>query len=80
MVGANSELTVASTLVPMLAPVFLLGWLGGVFFGTRALYLRLARRRAEELQQVFDGLVGEIDRVLGGALGGALGAGAVTGA
>jgi hypothetical protein len=56
----------ASMFVPMLAPVFVLGWLGGVFFGTRALYLRLVRRRAEELQQVFDALAGEIDRALRG--------------
>jgi hypothetical protein len=53
-----------STFVPVLAPVILLGWLGGVFVGTRAIYLRLARRRAEELQQVFDALAGDIERVL----------------
>jgi hypothetical protein len=64
--GGLSLPIMASTLVPMLAPVFLLGWLGGVFLGTRALYLRLARRRAEELQQVFDALVGDIERALHG--------------
>ena len=37
-----------------------------MFFGTRALYLRLARRRAEELQQVFDALAGDIERALPG--------------
>jgi hypothetical protein len=62
--GGLSLPIMASTFVPVLTPVFLLGWLGGVFFGTRALYLRLARRRAEELQQVFDALVGDIERVL----------------
>lgn len=58
--GGLSLPIMASTFVPMLTPVFLLGWLGGVFFGTRALYLRLARRRAEELQQVFDALADDI--------------------
>lgn len=65
--GGLSLPIMASTLVPVLTPVFLLGWLGGVFLGTRALYLRLARRRAEELQQVFDALVGDIERALHGA-------------
>jgi hypothetical protein len=65
--GGLSLPIMAATYVPMLAPVFLLGWLGGVFLGTRALYLRLVRRRAEELQQLFDALVGDIDRALGGA-------------
>jgi hypothetical protein len=60
----------ALTLVPVLAPVFLLGWLGGVFFGTRARYLRLVHRRAEELQQVFDALAGDIERTLRGAVTG----------
>jgi hypothetical protein len=47
--------------------VFLIGWLGGVFLGTRALYLRLVRRRAQELQQVFDALAADIERALGAA-------------
>jgi hypothetical protein len=64
--GGLSLPIMVSTFVPMLAPVILLGWLGGVFFGTRALYLRRARRRAEELQQVFDALAGDIERALGG--------------
>jgi hypothetical protein len=61
----------ASTFVPVLAPVILLGWLGGVFLGTRALYLRLARRRAEQLQQTFDALAGDIERALRDAVTGA---------
>jgi hypothetical protein len=64
--GGLSLPIMVSTFVPMLAPVILLGWLGGVFFGTRALYLRLARRRAEELQQVFDALVDDIEHALRG--------------
>ena len=64
--GGLSLPIMASTLVPVLTPVFVLGWLGGVFFGTRALYLRLVRRRAEELQQVFDALAGDIERALRG--------------
>jgi len=55
--------------IPVLTPVLLLGWLGGVFLGTRALYLRLARRRAAELQQLFDALVADIERVLRGVSG-----------
>lgn len=62
--GGLSLPIMLSTFVPVLAPVILLGWLGGVFVGTRAIYLRLARRRAEELQQVFDALAGDIERAL----------------
>lgn len=54
----------AAAAVPVLAPVFILGWLGGVFAGTRAIYLRIARRRAVALQQLFDALVDDIERAL----------------
>jgi hypothetical protein len=54
----------AATAVPVLAPVFILGWLGGVFLGTRGIYLRAARRRAVEQQQLFDALVEDIQRAL----------------
>jgi hypothetical protein len=56
----------ASAAIPVLAPVFLLGWLGGVFLGTRALYKRAAHRRAVALQQLFDALVDDIERTLRG--------------
>ncbi len=45
-----------------LIPVFLLGWLGASWFGSRAIFKRVARRRANQLQRVFDALVEEIER------------------
>jgi hypothetical protein len=50
----------AAIAVPALAPVFIIGWLGGVYAGTRAIYKRSARKRAEELQRLFDVLAGDI--------------------
>ncbi len=64
--GGLSLPILASTAVPVLAPVFLLGWLGGVFLGARAIYKRAARRRAVALQQLFDVLVADIERALAG--------------
>jgi len=55
---------IASTAAPFLAPVFILGWLGGVFLVTRAIYQRAARRRAVALQQLFDVLVTDVERAL----------------
>jgi hypothetical protein len=55
----------ASLAVPVLTPVFLAGWLGGVVLGARALYLHRARRRRVAAQQLFDALVGDIERALG---------------
>jgi hypothetical protein len=54
----------ASIAVPVLAPVFILGWLGGVFLGSREIYKRAARRRAVQLQQLFDVLVTDIESAL----------------
>lgn len=62
--GGLSLPIVAATAMPYLAPVFVLGWLGGVFLGTRAIYRRAARRRAIELQRLFDALVADIERGL----------------
>jgi hypothetical protein len=64
--GGLSLPILASTAVPVLAPVFLLGWLGGVFLGARAIYKRAARRRAVALQQLFDVLDADIERTLAG--------------
>jgi hypothetical protein len=64
--GGLSLPILASTAVPILAPVFILGWLGGVFLGAREIYKRAAHRRAVALQQLFDALVGDIDRTLSG--------------
>ncbi|TMQ06853.1 MAG: hypothetical protein E6J90_45145 [Deltaproteobacteria bacterium] len=62
--GGLSVPILAATAVPVLAPVFILGWLGGVFVGTREIYKRLARQRAVALQQLFDALVEDIQRAL----------------
>lgn len=60
--GGLSLPILAAVALPVLAPVFLLGWLGGVFVGTRAIYLRAARRRAAALQRLFDELAAEVER------------------
>ncbi|HSD87174.1 MAG TPA: hypothetical protein VLB44_06650 [Kofleriaceae bacterium] len=39
---------------PVLAPIFIVGWLGAFFGGTRKLFKRSARKRAESLQQLFE--------------------------
>ncbi len=46
----------ASIAMPMLIPVIVVGWIGGVVLGARALYKRASRKRAERLQVVFDGV------------------------
>jgi hypothetical protein len=62
--GGLSLPIMAASAVPVLAPVFILGWLGGVFLGAREIYLRSVRRRAVTLQQLFDALSGDIERAL----------------
>ncbi|HEX7842382.1 MAG TPA: hypothetical protein VF469_33145 [Kofleriaceae bacterium] len=62
--GGLSLPILAAVAMPVLTPVFILGWLGGVFLGTRQIYLRTARRRAVVLHQLFDALVGDIERAL----------------
>lgn len=46
--------------MPALIPVFLVGWLGATWWGTRKLFQRTARKRARSLQQVFDAVVAEV--------------------
>jgi hypothetical protein len=62
--GGLSLPILASVAVPVLTPVFLLGWLGGVFLGARHIYLRSARRRAVQLHQLYDALVDDIERAI----------------
>lgn len=62
--GAIMGPIAASIAVPVLTPVFVLGWLGGVYAGTRALFKRSAKKRAESLQQLFDAVVTEIETTL----------------
>ena len=63
--GAIMAPIFASAAVPVLAPVFFIGWFGGVFLGTRALYKRIARKRAAQLQQLFDAVCEEVARGIG---------------
>jgi hypothetical protein len=51
----------ASLAFPPLAPVFVLGWLGGVFGTSRFLYRKSARARAKILQHIFGALVEELE-------------------
>lgn len=60
--GGISAPILATFAVPVLAPVFFVGWFGGVYWATRALYKRAARRRAEGLQRLFDAVCEEVAR------------------
>jgi hypothetical protein len=64
--GGLSLPILATAAVPVLGPVFILGWLGAVFLGARAIFKRAAHRRAVALQQLFDVLVGDIERGIRG--------------
>jgi hypothetical protein len=55
---------VLSAAAPPPAPVILGAWFAGVFGLTRALYKRGARRRATQLQALFDALAEEIEHAL----------------
>lgn len=46
--------------MPVLIPVAVVGWLGGMFLGARAIFKRAARRRAEAMQQLFETLAAEV--------------------
>jgi len=58
--GGLTGMVFASIAVPILAPVFILGWLGGVYGTARWLYRRIARNHARKLQVLFERLVAEI--------------------
>lgn len=62
--GAIMVPVLASVAAPYLAPVILAGWLGGIYAGTRALFKRAARKRAERVQVVFDAVAASIQRAL----------------
>jgi hypothetical protein len=63
--GAVMAPIAATIAVPVLAPLFFIGWFGGVYWGTRAIFKRVARRRAEQLQQLFDAVCAEVARGIG---------------
>ena len=54
----------ASMAVPVLAPVIVIGWLGGMFGATRKIFKRSAKKRAIALQQLFDIVAAEIEKTL----------------
>ena len=51
---------IAAISVPVLMPVAIVGWLGGFFLGSRALFKRAARQRALVLQRVFDAVAQDV--------------------
>lgn len=58
--GAIMVPIIAFLSMPALIPVACATWLGGVFLGTRAIFKRAARRRAEGLEKLFTALTVEI--------------------
>ena len=51
----------ASIALPVFTPMFLLGWLGGIYGTTRMMFRKLARGRATRLHEVFGALVLEVE-------------------
>lgn len=60
--GIILPIAIANTLFPPLIPVALALWLGPIYLGTRAIFKRVAKRRATQLQRLFDMLVSEVER------------------
>ncbi|MBA3462894.1 MAG: hypothetical protein H0T46_23260 [Deltaproteobacteria bacterium] len=60
--GAIMVPIIAFLSMPPLIPAAVATWLGGVFLGTRAIFKRAARRRAEALETLFSALVVEISQ------------------
>jgi len=58
--GGITAPIMASIALPPLAPVFIAGWLGGVYLMVRTIFKSRARRRAETVQRLFDALVDDI--------------------
>ena len=46
--------------MPVLIPVFVVGWIGSFYLGARKLFKRGARKRAEKLQKTFEAVEAEI--------------------
>jgi hypothetical protein len=59
--GGLTAPVAASIVFPWFTPIFVFGWLGGVFGTTRVIYRRLAASRAKQLQEIFGALVLEIE-------------------
>ena len=59
--GGLAAPVAASLAFPVFAPVFVLGWLGGVYGTTRVLYRKLVTGRAKQLHEIFGALVLEIE-------------------
>jgi hypothetical protein len=51
----------ATVAMPLLAPVAFAAWLGGTYWGCRALYKRSAKKRAMRLQAVFDKVLAAVE-------------------
>jgi hypothetical protein len=62
--GGLTAPVAASIAFPWFTPVFVFGWLGGVFGTTRLIFRRLAASRAKQLQEIFGALVLEIEPYL----------------
>lgn len=54
----------ASIAMPLLTPVFVIGWFGGFFGLTRRIFKSAAKKRAIALQQLFDVVADEVEKVL----------------
>jgi hypothetical protein len=64
VVGATGiALPIAASLTfPIFTAAFVVGWLGSVYGTTRAFYRRIARARAERVQELFGAVALEIER------------------
>jgi hypothetical protein len=62
--GGLAAPVAASLAFPLFTPLFVVGWLGGVYGTTRLLYRRLAKARAQRLQAVFASLVELVEQYI----------------
>lgn len=66
--GGGLALPIGATLLmPVLAPVIFGAWLGGAYALCRMLYKRSAKKRAEQLQMVFDRVAAAVAAEVAGA-------------
>jgi hypothetical protein len=59
--GGLAAPVAASLAFPMLTPVFVVGWLGGVYGASRMLYRKVAQGRAKHMQKLFTLLIEELE-------------------